>query len=167
MTTRKATCAAVAMLAAAPSAVAQDSQGPSQFDSLQSSPMTEDATGLRATVAFPTRQDRNQWLGSNLIGARVVSPMRQPIGKIANLVVNDDGAIEAVIVRMGGVLGLGQKDVAVNFKSLNFTRRESGELDYIMLAATKEDLSQVVEFKTLEKQKSEEKQRTSPVPPTR
>jgi hypothetical protein len=45
----------------------------------------------QATGAYPIRQDSSQWLGSNLIGAKVVSVTQRADRPIANLIVNDDG----------------------------------------------------------------------------
>ena len=111
---------------------------------------------VRATAAYPVRQDASQWLGSNLIGARVVSASNQTIGKVSNLVINEDGAIEAAVIAIGGVLGIGRKDVAVTYRSLNIVRTQAGDaIDHVTLAATKSDLSRAVEFKTLSRQKDE------------
>ena len=111
---------------------------------------------LRATGAYPIRQDTSQWLGSNLIGAKVVSASHERIGRIANLVVSDDGAVEAAVISIGGVFGVGDKDVAVTYKSLNIVANKSSDgIDHIVLAATKNDLRQAADFKTLREQKAE------------
>src|SRR5688572_21613542 len=66
MFTRHALVAAAALCALVP-ALAQDT-APSS------------STGpLRATGAYPIRQDMSQWLGSNLIGAKVVSASQERI----------------------------------------------------------------------------------------
>ncbi len=116
---------------------------------------------LRATGAsYPARQDTNQWLGSNLIGAKVVSASDETIGRIANLVINDDGAIESVVIAIGGLLGVGTKEVAITYKSLNITRTTAGDaIDHITLAATRSDLRHAVEFKTLSQQIAEQQTR--------
>src|SRR5262249_50805649 len=44
------------------------------------------APEVRAAAAFPVRQDARQWLGLNLIGAKVVSASGQTVGRIANLI---------------------------------------------------------------------------------
>ena len=143
MFTRHALVAAVALCALVP-ALAQDSTSSSS------------GAPLRATGAYPIRQDAGQWLGSNLIGAKVVSAANEKIGRIANLVVNDDGAVEAAVISIGGVFGLGAKDVAVTYKSLNIIRNTSSDgIDRIVLAATKNDLRQAADFKTLREQKAE------------
>ena len=54
---------------------------------------------LRATAAYPLRQDIGQLMGSNLIGAAVVSASNDSVGKIANLVVNEKGAVEAAVIK--------------------------------------------------------------------
>ena len=142
MFTRHALVAAAALCALVP-ALAQDT-APSS------------STPLRATGAYPIRQDTSQWLGSNLIGAKVVSASREKIGRIANLVVNDDGAVEAAVISIGGVFGVGAKDVAVTYKSLNIVANKSSDgIDHIVLAATKNDLRQAADFKTLREQKAE------------
>ncbi len=112
---------------------------------------------LRATGAtYPARQDTSQWLGSNLIGAKVVSASNETIGRIANLVINDDGAIESVVIAVGGVLGVGAKEVAVTYRSLGITRSKTGDaIDYVTLAASKSDMRHAAEFKTLSQQMAE------------
>jgi hypothetical protein len=111
---------------------------------------------LRATGAYPVRQDSSQWLGSNLIGARVVSAGNESIGRVANLIVNDNGAVEAVVIAVGGVFGMGAKDVAVTYSSLNIVRNKTGDtIDRVVLAATKNDLLHAAEFKSLRRQTAE------------
>ena len=157
MFTRHALVAAAALCALVP-ALAQDT-APSS------------STSLRATGAYPIRQDTTQWLGSNLIGAKVVSASHEKIGRIANLVVNDDGAVEAAVISIGGVFGVGAKDVAVTYKSLNIVANKSSDgIDHIILAATKNDLRQAADFKTLREQKAEKvahRARDAPVVPVK
>jgi|GEM_PF-3474855 len=142
MFTRHALVAAAALCALVP-ALAQDTAPSSS------------AGPLRATGAYPIRQDTSQWLGSNLIGAKVVSASHESIGRIANLLVNDDGAVEAAVISIGGVFGMGARDVAVTYKSLNIVRDKSDGIDHIVLAATRNDLRQAANFKTLKEQKTE------------
>ena len=145
MLTRHSATAALALCAFIP-ALAQDSIGSTDFW----------PPAVRATAAYPTRQDSSQWLGSNLIGARVVSASNQTIGKVANLVINEDGAIEAAVVAVGGVFGLGRRDVAVTYKSLNIVRNQAGDaIDHVTLAAEKSDLRRAAAFKTLNQQRTE------------
>jgi PRC-barrel domain protein len=144
MITRQFAFAAVVLAAIVP-ALAQDAGAP-----VGSAP-------LRATGgAYPAHQDTRQWLGSNLIGAKVVSASNETIGRVVNLVINDDGAIESVVIAVGGLLGVGAKEVAVTYRSLNIVRTKTGDaIDHITLAATKSDMRHAAEFKTLSQQMAE------------
>jgi len=135
---RRHVFAAAAALALGASALAQDNPAPSRI-------------AMPATGAYPMRQDSSQVLGSNLIGAKVVSITNETIGRVSNLVVNENGAVEAVVISVGGVFG--HKDVAVTFKSIIIARNKTGDgIDHITLAATKDDLRQAAEFKPLSRQ---------------
>jgi hypothetical protein len=108
---------------------------------------------LRATAAYPLRQDIGQWMGSNLIGAEVVSASSGSVGRIANLVVNENGAVEAAVIKVGGFLGFGGRNVAVTYDSLVIVRSPKGDgIDHVTISATKKDLIQAVPFKTLRQQ---------------
>jgi hypothetical protein len=112
--------------------------------------------GPPATAAYPVRQDATQWLGSNLIGAKVVSVSKESVGSIVNLVVNDNGAIEAAVISVGGVFGIGARDVAVTYDSLSIARSPKGEaIDHVTIQATKDDLRRASEFKSLKRQMAE------------
>ena len=87
----------------------------------------------------------------------MVSASDEPIGRVANLLVNDDGAVEAAVIAIGGLFGVGAKDVAVTYKSLNIVRNSAGDaIDHVTLAASKGELRQAAEFKTLTDQKAEQ-----------
>lgn len=63
-------------------------------------------------------------LGSRLIGQPVYSAAgeeAEEIGNISDLVFSEDGQITAVVIGVGGFLGIGEKAVAVDFNSLEFT----------------------------------------------
>jgi len=122
-------------------ALAQDNPAPSRI-------------AMPATGVYPVRQDSTQLLGSNLIGAKVVSITNETIGRVTNLVLNENGAVEAAVISVGGIFG--HKDVAVTFKSLVIMRNKSGDgIDHVTLAATKNDLRQAAEFKPLSRQMTE------------
>jgi sporulation protein YlmC with PRC-barrel domain len=110
---------------------------------------------MPATGVYPVRQDSTQMLGSNLIGAKVVSITNETIGRVTNLVLNENGAVEAAVVSVGGIFG--HRDVAVTFKSLVIMRNKTGDgIDHVTLAATKNDLQQAAEFKPLSQQMVEQ-----------
>ena len=52
----------------------------------------------------------------------------QQIGKIGDLVVGTDGKVEAAIVSIGGFLGIGQKNVAVDYTQLHWAVAQDGSM---------------------------------------
>ena len=61
-----------------------------------------------------------------------------------------------MVIAVGGVLGVGAKEVAVTYRSLSIARTEKGDaIDHITLAATKSDLLHTAKFKTLSQQIAE------------
>src|SRR4029078_584760 len=53
----------------------------------------------------------------------VYDPQDQKIGEIMEFLVNESGQIDAAIVGVGGFLGAGEKDVAVNFNQIKSTKK--------------------------------------------
>src|SRR5690242_4045061 len=98
---------AIALLCAYP-AQAQDSQ----------------SSELRATAAYPARQDARQWLGLNLIGAKVVSRSGETVGRVANLILDENGTVASAVIAVGGLFGIGAKNVAVTYASLEIVRNQ-------------------------------------------
>jgi sporulation protein YlmC with PRC-barrel domain len=69
----------------------------------------------------------------------------QSIGDINDLVVADNGTVEAVIIGVGGFLGIGEKNVAVPFENLTWSTDANGNRQ-AMLATTKEELQNAPAF---------------------
>jgi sporulation protein YlmC with PRC-barrel domain len=55
---------------------------------------------------------------SDFIGKRVYTKAGDDIGEVNDLVVSDNGSVQAVILGVGGFLGMGEKDVAVSMASI-------------------------------------------------
>lgn len=62
-----------------------------------------------------------QMLGSDLEGTSVYGANNENIGDISDVVIDREGRVVAVIVGVGGFLGIGEKDVAVPFRALEIT----------------------------------------------
>jgi hypothetical protein len=62
---------------------------------------------------------------SKLIGASVRNDANESIGSINELILGKDGRLAAVVVGVGGFLGIGEREVALDFKSLKFERDTS------------------------------------------
>ncbi len=75
-------------------------------------------------IQFVTVQSPDQWRGSKLVGVDVVDPNDQRIGAISEVLIDHSGNAQAVVIGVGGFLGIGQKDVAVPFNSLKWVSHE-------------------------------------------
>ena len=87
-----------------------------------SSTMTQSNMGQSGAMQgqFMTQMQPNQIMASKLIGTRVVSSNNESIGDINDVIVDRNGQAVAAVVGVGGFLGIGEKDVAVPFNSLEF-----------------------------------------------
>lgn len=73
------------------------------------------------------------------------------IGEISDLVLTKDGQVEAVLVDIGGFLGMGEKTVAVSMDQLKIVRDGDSENEYFtVLKADKAALENAPEFKWAE-----------------
>lgn len=105
------------------------------------------ATAATGSVNFIQSQQSNDWRGSKLIGASVYGPDNASIGEIDDLIIGSDGKISAVVVGVGGFLGVGQKDVALPFENISVTRKaDSAAIDKIKVSYTKDELKNAPKF---------------------
>ena len=82
---------------------------------------------------------------SKLIGADVTNDKNEHIGKIDDIVIDNDKAMFAVL-QVGGFLGVGSHYVAVPYDSLRVS--EDGK-KIVLPGASKEELKKLAEFKYL------------------
>lgn len=75
-------------------------------------------------IRFITEQSPDQWRGSKLIGVNVVGPSEERIGAVREVLVDHSGNAQAVVIGVGGFLGIGEKDVAVPFNTLKWVSHE-------------------------------------------
>ena len=127
---RMRTCTAgaiVALALAASPALAQTPTSPSPSTAVVQPPSTE----LRA---------------SKLIGTTVKNSANESIGSINEVVLSNDGKVAAVVIGVGGFLGMGEREVAVNYDSLRLSR-DSNDKTVVALDATKDSLKAAPEWR--------------------
>ena len=93
----------------------------------------------------PTRSSRRQTASQylareQLIGAKVVNKDGQPVGTIDDLIVGSGDKIEGVILGVGGLLGVGEKEIGVRLGALKVSTAD-GKVSVTFPAATKEMLA--------------------------
>lgn len=87
--------------------------------------------------------DAGTMTANEVVGLRVYDANQEWVGEIDNLVVTPTGDIVAAVVGVGGYLGIGEKDVVVNYDSLMLTENmEDGSLR-IYADVTKEGLEEL------------------------
>jgi sporulation protein YlmC with PRC-barrel domain len=69
---------------------------------------------------FVTNQSINQWRASKLAGISVMGAEQKSIGSIQEVLIDHDGNAQTVVIGVGGFLGIGEKDVAVPFKTIHW-----------------------------------------------
>jgi sporulation protein YlmC with PRC-barrel domain len=114
--------ALVAMPAVAQKAPAPASQQPAASSST-SQPAASSASSTSQPTAATTAQTAsamNAWQGSKLIGLNVYNNSNEKIGDIKELMVDQSGKIDLVVIGVGGFLGMGAHDVAVKFADLKW-----------------------------------------------
>jgi hypothetical protein len=66
---------------------------------------------------------------SQVVGAAVIGMDEHKIGSIDEVLVDRDGRVQAVVIGTGGLLGLGEKRVAVPFASLLWNTGDASRVD--------------------------------------
>jgi sporulation protein YlmC with PRC-barrel domain len=76
----------------------------------------------------------------------VYDPGDNKIGEIMDVLTDKDGKIQALIVGVGGFLGIGEKDVAVAFNAVQFKTKDNNKW-YPVMNTTKDALKSAPGFK--------------------
>lgn len=63
---------------------------------------------------------RGNWRASKLVGLSVYNDSNEKLGDISEVLVDNTGKINAVIIGIGGFLSVGQHDIAVTFDKLKW-----------------------------------------------
>lgn len=100
-------------------------------------------------------QEEGELLAGELDGASVRSPNDDALGDVQDVLVGEGKGIIALVVGVGGFLGIGEKNVAVDYEMFDVSRDEAGGI-ILTLDASKEALEGAPEFKTLAQKKKEE-----------
>ena len=111
---------------------------------------TKTQTNMQAETQVKTAEAHGgmRWLSSQLTGKPVYASAAgesDAIGEINDLVLSPEGTIDAVIIGVGGFLGIGEKDVAVKFSDLQIEPQADGEVR-LVVPATKEVLTEAQAF---------------------
>lgn len=107
------------------------------------------ATAILSTTAFAaetlsTLPSKGATV-TNYYKQAVYDPKENKIGDIDDVLVDKDGRISALIIGVGGFLGVGEKDVAVPFSAVKGTKKN--DKWWLTLDENKDSLKKAVGFK--------------------
>ena len=89
----------------------------------QTSPSSGSAvspSGQISTGNWLTTEQPGQWRTSKLRGLSIYNSSHEKIGTLNDLLVDSSGKVQAVVIGVGGFLGIGQHDIAVPMDQIQF-----------------------------------------------
>lgn len=119
------------------------------------------------TTQYYSESDKTDFQASEIIGSRIYASeasvntedtFKEPdkewddIGEVNNLIVSRDGTVKAVVVGVGGFLGIGEKNVALRMSELRFLKKSDDEADdyFLVIKSNKQQLENAPEYKVAE-----------------
>ena len=113
----------------------------------KSSEMSAPATNASA-VKFINSQQPDQLLASEFKGTDVIGTDGQKIGDVSDILFDKSGKVLAYVVGVGGFLGIGSKDVALEPSAFEIVKGDPSkhELDKLKIAMNKDQLKQAATF---------------------
>ncbi|MBZ8134639.1 PRC-barrel domain-containing protein [Afifella sp. IM 167] len=112
----------------------QKAEGTQMATSEQNGAMKDGSATMRTASA-----KANGTSADNLLGSTVYGSNDESVGEIGDVIVSQKGDVEAVIIDVGGFLGIGEKPVAVEYDTLNVQKNTDGETRY-SISATEDQL---------------------------
>jgi hypothetical protein len=122
-------------------------QSPSSPTGSSSSPPAAAQSQQGAGKAdFVMAQKPDQWLASKFRGTDVLGTDNQKIGAVNDILFDKTGKIEAFVVSVGGVLGIGAKEVALAPASFDVVPGQNGSADKLKISLNLDELKQAQDF---------------------
>jgi hypothetical protein len=106
-----------------------------QMGSYQTQPNDVEASDFIGSTIYAT----NTMPADNTTVAAEAEKDWDNVGKINDVILGRDGQIKAVVLGVGGFLGIGQKSVAVPMQDVKFVRNGDGVNDYFLVVNANKD----------------------------
>jgi hypothetical protein len=91
-----------------------------------SSPSATSSASTSGGAKFISAQSPNQWVFSKFKGTDVLGPDNAKIGDVDDVLFERDGKVLALVVGVGGFLGVGQKNVAIEMSAFQVVPGNTG-----------------------------------------
>src|SRR5437870_394623 len=89
--------------------------------------VAQTSSGPAASPSFVNEQPAGESLASLFIGQDVTNSAGEKIGDVNDLLFDRNGRINTAVIGIGGLLGIGEKQVGVPFSSLTITTGSDGK----------------------------------------
>jgi len=96
--------------------------------------------------AEPSVTVLRSWQAQGVLGREVRSIADENMGRIVDVIVDRGGHVRAAIIDFGGLLGVGSRKIAVDWKALRF-QPDSAKRDVITLELTRDQVKAAPEYK--------------------
>lgn len=123
----------------APAPAEQGQPAPAPAAPVDPAPVVTQPSGT-----FVNERRTDQWLASVLRSKNVYDRSDERIGAINDLVIDRNGAVSAVVIGVGGFLGIGEKNVGVPFRDIKISIRDGNE--WLVLERSKDELKAAPAF---------------------
>ena len=110
----------------------------------ETAPPTGAMAPNKSDVLFYSEQ--NDWRASHLMGLTVKNAANESIGDINEILIDKDGRVAAIVIGVGGFLGMGERHAAVAYSALQLSRDKDGR-PLARVNLTKEQLKSAPEWK--------------------
>jgi len=98
---------------------------------------------------FISQQTDSQMLASNLMGKNVQDSAGNKIGSVKDILFDDQGKMAAIVIGVGGFLGIGEKSVAISFDQVMPGKDANGNL-IVTASLDKDTINAAPDFMTLD-----------------
>jgi sporulation protein YlmC with PRC-barrel domain len=78
---------------------------------------TTDKAGVKSEMST---SHQGEWRASKMVGLNVYNDKNESVGSISDMLTDKSGTIKAVVIGVGGFLGMGEHDIAVSMDKLKF-----------------------------------------------
>lgn len=114
-------------------AIAQSQTPTTPAPAEQSTAPKEQSAAKESTSAseakFVPSQNADQWVFTKFKGSDVIGPDNASIGSVSDLLFDRSGKIIGVVVGVGGFLGIGAKNVAIDMSAFSVMPADTGNKD--------------------------------------
>lgn len=124
MLTKRATALLISTTMLAGAAIAQtNTPAPPPSTTPTATPMTQSAAPATSgtTGQFITTQNQDQFRASKFVGLSIYGQEGDRIGDINEVLLDATGSAKAVVIGVGGFLGIGEKNVAVPWSAVEWS----------------------------------------------